>query len=121
VAAGALKESTTRLLQRELRNRSRTAQIAARSDSRALTSARVAIAASLVEPLGPDPTQKEDRMAGFIYRLEFQDGTTADPPTFQTAVPNWQPGDLLPLSAGGALRVIAIGDNDAYQPPGAAC
>jgi hypothetical protein len=27
---------------------------------------------------------------GFIYSLEHEDGTSADPPTFHTAVPNWQ-------------------------------
>jgi hypothetical protein len=39
-------------------------------------------------------------MAGFTYRLEHEDGTPADPPTFRTAVPNWQAGDTIPLGAG---------------------
>jgi hypothetical protein len=56
-------------------------------------------------------------MAGFTFRLEHEDGTPADPPTFRTAVPNWQAGDTIPLGAGRALRVIAIRDNDADQPP----
>jgi hypothetical protein len=56
-------------------------------------------------------------MAGFTYRLEQEDGTPADPPTFRTAVPNWRPGDTIPLGAGRTLRVIAIRDNDADQPP----
>jgi hypothetical protein len=53
----------------------------------------------------------------FAFRLELEDGTHADPPTFTTAVPNWQPGDTIPLGADRALRVIAIRDNDADQPP----
>jgi hypothetical protein len=56
-------------------------------------------------------------MAGFTFRLEHEDGTSADPPTFRTAVPNWQTGDAIPLGAGRAFRVVAIRDNDADQPP----
>jgi hypothetical protein len=51
-------------------------------------------------------------MAGFTFKLEHEDGTLADAPTFRTAVPNWQAGDAIPLGAGSALRVIAIRDND---------
>jgi len=32
-------------------------------------------------------------MAGFTYRLEREDGTPADPPTFETATPTWGIGD----------------------------
>jgi hypothetical protein len=32
-------------------------------------------------------------MTGFTFRLERADGTPADPPTFDTAVPTWQSGD----------------------------
>jgi hypothetical protein len=56
-------------------------------------------------------------MAGFTFRLELEDGAPADPPTFHTVVPTWQPGDMIPLGAGRALRVIAIRDDDADQPP----
>jgi hypothetical protein len=56
-------------------------------------------------------------MAGFTYRLEHEDGTPADPPSLLTVVPNWQPGDTIPLGAGRTLRVIAIRDDDADQPP----
>jgi hypothetical protein len=66
----------------------------------------VAIAAPLVEPFGPSRLRGKDRMAGFTHRLEHQDGTPADPPTFRTAVPNWQPGDEIPLGAARTLRVI---------------
>jgi hypothetical protein len=45
-------------------------------------------------------------MAGFLFRLETPEGAPADPPTFSTAVPNWRPGDVIPLGRDGALRVI---------------
>jgi hypothetical protein len=48
-------------------------------------------------------------MAGFYFRLELEDGTSAAPPTLHTAVPNWAPGDTIPLgSARRSLRVIEI-------------
>jgi hypothetical protein len=53
----------------------------------------------------------------FTHRLELEDGTPADPPTFRTAVPTWRVGETIPLGAGRTLRVIAIRDNDADQPP----
>jgi hypothetical protein len=39
-------------------------------------------------------------------QLKHEDGTPADPPTLHTAVPNWAPGDTIPLSADRTLRVI---------------
>ena len=45
-------------------------------------------------------------MAGFTYRLELEDGTPADPPTFETAVPTWRAGDTIPLGREKTLRVI---------------
>jgi hypothetical protein len=45
-------------------------------------------------------------MSGFTYKLEHADGTPADPPTFQTAVPNWQDGATIPLGRERTLRVI---------------
>jgi hypothetical protein len=45
-------------------------------------------------------------MGAFLYRLEHEDGTPADPPTLKTAVPNWRPGDTIPLGPGRTLRVI---------------
>jgi hypothetical protein len=56
-------------------------------------------------------------MAGFTYRLEHEDGTPADPPTFHTVVPTWRAGDTIPLGAGRTLRVVATRDDDADQPP----
>jgi hypothetical protein len=52
----------------------------------------------------------------FTYRLAHEDGTPADPPTFKTAVPNWRPGDTIPLGR-KTLRVVAIRDDDADQAP----
>jgi hypothetical protein len=45
-------------------------------------------------------------MAGFLFRLELEDGRRADPPTFETAVPNWTNGDTIPLGRDRILRVI---------------
>lgn len=47
-------------------------------------------------------------MAAFTYKLELEDGTPADPPTFKTSVPTWRPGDTIPLGRGRTLRVIEI-------------
>ena len=54
------------------------------------------------------------RMA-FIFRLEQEDGSPADPPTLKSAVPDWRPGDTIPL--GRRTLVVAIRDDDADQPP----
>jgi hypothetical protein len=43
--------------------------------------------------------RKGERMA-FHFRLELEDGTLADPPTLQAAVPNWRPGDMIPSRTG---------------------
>jgi hypothetical protein len=56
-------------------------------------------------------------MGGFAFRLEREDGTPADPPTFEVAVPDWRPGHTIHLAAGRALRVVAVRDDDAGQPP----
>lgn len=47
-------------------------------------------------------------MAGFIFRLEHEDGTPADPPTFHTAVSNWDAGDTIPLGNDRTLRVVEV-------------
>jgi hypothetical protein len=39
-------------------------------------------------------------VGGFAFRLEREDGTPADPPTFRAAVPNWRPGDTIPPGRG---------------------
>jgi hypothetical protein len=55
-------------------------------------------------------------MAGFLFRLELEDGTRADPPTFETAVHIWRRGDTIPLGR-RTLRVVDVRDDDADQPP----
>jgi hypothetical protein len=42
----------------------------------------------------------------FVFRLEHADGKPADPPMPHTAVPTWNPGDMIPLGRGRTLRVI---------------
>jgi hypothetical protein len=56
-------------------------------------------------------------MAVFVFRLETADGTSADPPKLESAVPNWGSGDTIPLGAGKMLRVVDVRDDDADQPP----
>jgi len=41
----------------------------------------------------------------FLFRLETRDGAPADPPTLESAVPNWSSGDTIPLGA-RTLRVV---------------
>jgi hypothetical protein len=55
-------------------------------------------------------------MAGFLFRLETVDGAAVDPPTLEAAVPNWKAGDTIPLGR-TTLRVVAVRDDDADQPP----
>jgi hypothetical protein len=55
------------------------------------------------------------RMA-FLFKLETTDGAPAEPPTLPSAVPNWCPGDTIPLG-GKTLRVVGLRDDDADQPP----
>jgi hypothetical protein len=69
----------------------------------------------LAMPFGPNRQRKGNRMAGFLFRLELEDGTCADPPTFETAVPNWRPGDTIPL--GRSILRVVVRDDDADQPP----
>jgi hypothetical protein len=45
-------------------------------------------------------------MGVFSYKLEREEGTPADPPTFKSAVSTWRAGDTIPLGRGGSLRVI---------------
>jgi hypothetical protein len=50
----------------------------------------------------------------FLFRLETTDGVPAEPPTVSVAVPNWRPGDTIPLGH-KTLRVVAVRDDDADQ------
>jgi hypothetical protein len=49
-------------------------------------------------------------MAGFLFRLETADGAPAEPPTLTSAVPNWSPGDTIPLGGSRTLRVVEVRD-----------
>ena len=44
----------------------------------------------------------------FTFKLELEDGTPADPPTFTAAVPDWNAGDNIPLGPGERHRVVDI-------------
>jgi hypothetical protein len=44
----------------------------------------------------------------FTFTLENEDGSPAEPSTFATAVPNWRPGDTIPLGKDRTLRVIEV-------------
>jgi hypothetical protein len=55
-------------------------------------------------------------MAGFHFSPTTANGTTADPPTLSTAVPNWTIGSMIYLG-GRTLRVIGRRDDEADQPP----
>jgi len=44
-------------------------------------------------------------MAGFLFRLESEDGTPAEPSTLEAAVPNWR-----------QLRVVRLRDDEAGRP-----
>ena len=46
----------------------------------------------------------------FAFTLEHEDGSPAEPPTLATAVPNWKPGDTIPLGNDRTLRVVEIRD-----------
>lgn len=53
----------------------------------------------------------------FLFRLETADGSPAEPPTLTSAVPNWRPGDTIPLGRDRTLRVVGVRDDEADQPP----
>lgn len=52
----------------------------------------------------------------FLFRLETVEGSPADPPSLTSALPNWQPGDTIPLGD-RMLRVVEVRDDDADQAP----
>ena len=47
----------------------------------------------------------------FLFKLETTDGTPADPPTLSTAVPDWRPGDAIPVGR-RSLRVVDVRAGD---------
>jgi hypothetical protein len=42
------------------------------------------------------------------FELRLPDGTPADPPTVNVNAPTWNVGDVIPIAAGKALRVVAV-------------
>jgi hypothetical protein len=70
----------------------------------------------MLAPGRPVPGGEEDRMAGFMFRLETSEGVPANPSTLESIVPNWGPGDSIYLGH-RELRVVGIRDDDADQPP----
>jgi hypothetical protein len=53
----------------------------------------------------------------FTFKLEYEDGTPADPPTIRSAAGvTWSAGDMIPLGA-RMLRVVAVRDGHADQVP----
>ena len=46
----------------------------------------------------------------FRYLLRLPDGQPPDPAMFVTAVPTWAVGDVITVSRGEQLRVVAIDD-----------
>jgi hypothetical protein len=56
-------------------------------------------------PSGPR-RETESRMPTF--ELHQPDGTPATPATFVTNASSWKVGDVIPLGAGKALRVVAV-------------
>ena len=54
---------------------------------------------------------------GVTFRLELEDGTPADPPTFRSAPGvSWKAGDSIAIGR-RTLRVLGVRDDDADQPP----
>jgi hypothetical protein len=48
----------------------------------------------------------------FLFRLEREDGTPADPPTLQAARPDWKAGDSIYFGR-KTLRPVDVRDPDA--------
>jgi hypothetical protein len=55
-------------------------------------------------------------LAGFLFRLETEDGAPAEPRQLTSMVPSWREGDTIHLGK-RTLRVIGKRDDDADQPP----
>jgi hypothetical protein len=62
------------------------------------------------------PTWKGEPNGGFLFKLETPHGTPADPAEISSTVPNWSPGDTIPLGR-RTLQVLEVRDDDADQPP----
>ena len=55
-------------------------------------------------------------LAGFLFRLETEDGVPAEPWQLTSVVPYWGAGDTIHLGK-RTLRVIGKRDDDVDQPP----
>ena len=44
----------------------------------------------------------------FKFLLKLEDGEPGEPAAFETVVPAWMPGDIIPLGRGEELRVLAV-------------
>ncbi len=53
----------------------------------------------------------------FTFKLERLDGTPAEPPSIETTILRWEPGDKIPVDAKRTLQVVRVRDEDADQPP----
>jgi hypothetical protein len=54
---------------------------------------------------------------GLTFRLELEDGTPAEPPTFRSAPGvSWKAGDTIAIGR-RTLSVVGVRDDDADQPP----
>jgi hypothetical protein len=53
----------------------------------------------------------------YHFRLQRTDGSPADPPTLQTGVYVWRPGDTIPMGATRTLRVVEVRHDDPDEPP----
>jgi hypothetical protein len=74
----------------------------------------------LAMPFGPSRHGRENRMAGFLFKLERADGTPAERSSLSSAVPNCGPGETIHFGR-KMLRVVAVRDNDADSPHGWDC
>jgi hypothetical protein len=66
----------------------------------------------LVEPSGPG----SGGWMTFTFKLERLDGTPADPPSIESSVLSWRPGDTIPLGR-RTLQVVRVRDDDADRAP----
>jgi hypothetical protein len=79
---------------------------------------RVGFGVKVIQAARSVPAEnQEDRMPGFTFKLEQEDGTPADPPALHTAVPNWEVGETIPLGRDRTLRVVEIRAATAEENP----
>jgi hypothetical protein len=52
----------------------------------------------------------------FMFKLVLEDGTPADPPVLDIAVPNWRSGDVITLGRAGPCAVIDFRQDSEDEP-----